>query len=365
MRRQGLIALTCFAYCGLAEMTTAWRNAILRRHNDLRRAQNDPCTATNMLQMTWDENLQAEAAVHSAKCVYEADSRNNNANNLWGENFAMSYTNAEPPQITQNLLLNLVQRWYDEIQDVEWYADFTRVRPMSYANPGVSCSSYDPSSLGCHITFFTAMMEASAGRIGCDVTRCLDGLSPQNTGGVFLVCKYQEQGNIINQLTGQLAPYQVGAICADCPNSCADGLCTSSNNVETCIDELGNGLDFVDVGEQNGGRMTNCVDLLAVNGVTCRALRNNARTQNACSRHCGDCTVNDGNGMDYCGLLPGETTSSTNFFNGSTSTTTTVSEHPCHNWQGGAIARSAPAAAPLPVTFGLIAVATALAMRFR
>jgi hypothetical protein len=58
----------------------------LKKHNDLRSQVDDPCTAANMMQMTWDDGLAAASAAYAGKCVWEHDPANNA--NGWPVTFA-------------------------------------------------------------------------------------------------------------------------------------------------------------------------------------------------------------------------------------------------------------------------------------
>eukprot|EP00971_Amphidinium_carterae_P187441 3720262-Amphidinium_carterae.1 len=118
------------------QLTTAWRNAILNRHNEYRRETTDPCTATNMVRLEWDDTLQTRAQEYSAgwhcrdrlrkhhnssreNCCINANDPNNEQND-WGENLGMSYVQTgDPPEITQAEILRLIGTWYNEIMDVE------------------------------------------------------------------------------------------------------------------------------------------------------------------------------------------------------------------------------------------------------
>eukprot|EP00971_Amphidinium_carterae_P081420 1610896-Amphidinium_carterae.1 len=106
-------------------ITQEHRDEILKLHNDLRAAHADPCTASAMMQMTWDADLEAASQAYAEKCYWGHDP--DNGANGWGENLAMSFSPSMVPVVTLDLLLGLTQAWYDEVVDTEWYSDYTRV----------------------------------------------------------------------------------------------------------------------------------------------------------------------------------------------------------------------------------------------
>ena len=68
-------------------LTTEEKVALLAKHNALRGAQSDPCTATNMRQLSWDDQLASVAQAYADTCMWEHNSnRNDEAGYAVGEN---------------------------------------------------------------------------------------------------------------------------------------------------------------------------------------------------------------------------------------------------------------------------------------
>eukprot|EP00971_Amphidinium_carterae_P240921 4782851-Amphidinium_carterae.1 len=146
------------------------------------------------------------------------------------------------------------------------------------------------------IGHYTQFVEAKANKLGCAVVRCLSDLSPYGNGGVYLVCKYTESGNV--HVEGeQVAPYVVGAKCAACPNNCVNGLCTCPGLLESCTDALGSSLG-------TSYNYQTCDELMTADpsdgGLTCAYLQTSQYSY-ACPLYCGDCTPPTGLGMSFCG----------------------------------------------------------------
>lgn len=78
-RRMHLAVLAAVAVVqgARAALTTDEQQALLAKHNALRGAQSVPCTATNMRQLSWDDQLASVAQAHAETCVW-AHNRNRN-----------------------------------------------------------------------------------------------------------------------------------------------------------------------------------------------------------------------------------------------------------------------------------------------
>jgi len=282
-------------------MTEELRTAILNYHNDLRQNTNEPCTAADMVEMTWDSDLETASQDYSELCIWGHDP-DNDAND-WGENLAASGQGS----YTESVLTDLVQAWYDEYVDVEWYSDNTRVRSYNYTaqgkDPSTECKVYDEGD-DCKIGHYTQLVEASSDKLGCGVTQCDSFTDLWPTGGVYLVCKYTESGNL--HVDGeQVAPFLVGTTCAACAEDCENSLCQTAADVIRCQDGVGASFSYVTV---SGTRYYSCQALLDI-GFTCSTLQ----AQDGgiwCPYTCGECTVPDGVGSEFCSAATGSTSSS-------------------------------------------------------
>mmetsp|Transcript_7154 Transcript_7154/g.12732 ORF Transcript_7154/g.12732 Transcript_7154/m.12732 type:complete len:394 (+) Transcript_7154:1-1182(+) len=274
-------------------ITQEQRTEILKRHNDLRAAVSDPCSASDMMLMTWDDDLEVASRAYAEQCYWGHDPTN--SANGWGENLAMSFASSHVPDVTLEMVVGFAQAWYDEVVDTEWYEDNTRVRSKTLANPQQDCQSYDEDDGDCMIGHYTQLVEAKADKVGCAVVRCLSDLSPYNNGGVYLVCKYTQSGNL--HVDGeQVAPYTVGAQCAACPSTCEGNLCTCADQLDSCTDALG-----VSISTLNGH--ATCDALMTAtdgSGLTCEFLAT-SEFAHACPLYCSQCSPPTGLGMNFCG----------------------------------------------------------------
>mmetsp|Transcript_15999 Transcript_15999/g.37725 ORF Transcript_15999/g.37725 Transcript_15999/m.37725 type:complete len:402 (+) Transcript_15999:56-1261(+) len=301
------------------EMTDALRTALLNKHNALRSAQSVPCTAANMPRLEWDTALETASTSYSQLCQWWHDPTN--GANSWGENLAYQWS-SNGLEVTESLLVGMVQAWYDEIDDTEWNNDYTIVNSVTYADPQSQCKSYDATDGNCMIGHYTQVVAAKSSKVGCGVTNCQSGLIG-NKGGVYLVCKYQEPGNTGGD-GGLQAPYAIGATCSACPTTCQDHLCTCPDSMLSCVDWVGPGATA------NG--YSSCTDLLDPNqgGFSCSFLRE--QRPHWCPLTCGDCQEPAGLGASQCGATKYE---SSNTCDGQPGTTTTASDGASQTTQGG------------------------------
>ena len=81
----------------LAALTPAEQSALLAKHNTLRAAQSEPCTATNMRELVWEADLAAVAQNYAETCVWEHNgNRNTEAGYAVGENLCELHTDPRP-----------------------------------------------------------------------------------------------------------------------------------------------------------------------------------------------------------------------------------------------------------------------------
>ncbi|KAL6732066.1 hypothetical protein Aduo_002866 [Ancylostoma duodenale] len=193
----------CLGNQGL--MTDVIRTNILQMHNwrrsqlafgNIKNGRNDynfP-TASNMYKMVYDCNLEKDALAFANHCTLTTSASRPGQ----GENVHVG------PLSTDYVLTarNAVQAWWSQVfkNGLNQRVIFTTNLRDKPAAP----------------TAFTQMGWAKSVKLGCAVVSC-----PTNT---FTVCRYSEQGNIVNQQI-----YIPGTPCAACLGSCiiAEGLCTT------------------------------------------------------------------------------------------------------------------------------------------
>ena len=86
-----------------AALSAGEEAALLARHNALRAAQSDPCTATDMRQLVWDSSLAAVSQAYAETCVWAHNAnRNAEAGYAVGENLWMSSSTAQTATILES-----------------------------------------------------------------------------------------------------------------------------------------------------------------------------------------------------------------------------------------------------------------------
>ncbi|XP_040839223.1 peptidase inhibitor 16 isoform X3 [Ochotona curzoniae] len=176
------------------------RRVLVELHN-LYRAQVSP-SASDMLQMRWDEELAAFAKAYAQKCV-------------WGHN-------KERGRRGENLFAIT-----DEVMDVplameEWYQE--------HAYYNLSAATCAQGQVCGH---YTQVVWAKTERIGCGTHFCekLEGVKETNIQ--ILVCNYEPPGNVKGK-----RPYQEGTPCSQCPSGyrCENKLCEPIRGPEEAQD---------------------------------------------------------------------------------------------------------------------------------
>ncbi|XP_034529533.1 GLIPR1-like protein 1 [Notolabrus celidotus] len=142
----------------------------VKEHNRARSSVNPP--ASNMMPMSWDEDLAITAREWATKCLFEhnPNRRRPNSNSV-GENLWVGY----PPSFFN--VLGSIKSWDDEKQ----YYDFD-----SQACTKV-CGHY------------TQVVWASSNKVGCAAHLCPDGIKETDFGrkeSVIFVCNYSPAGNM-------------------------------------------------------------------------------------------------------------------------------------------------------------------------
>ncbi|KAL5007823.1 hypothetical protein ScPMuIL_016629 [Solemya velum] len=168
---------------------------IVEEHNRYRSAVQP--TATNMMKMSWDDEVAHIAQVWAETCQFEHDkSRAIPGRFSVGQNLAKGQRTWE----------QAMSDWHSEIKDFEYGTRSNRVG------------------------HFTQMVWASSIKIGCGYAEC-------GTDRMF-VCNYGPAGNVNGQ-----QPFEKGKSCEACPGRCTDNLCDCGRkvclnggtmNLETC-----------------------------------------------------------------------------------------------------------------------------------
>jgi len=193
------------------------KRTILRVHNQLRAkvargdeqagAPGPQPSASNMIEMTWDEELARVAQTHADQCVFDHDCSDCRrvARFKVGQNL---YTQSQSHR--KNLELdwgNAIKEWYNEVSDV----------------PRSTAKSYRFNFATGH---YTQIVWAKTSKVGCGVSMYKDG--PWFTA--LFTCNYGPAGNF-----RQAEMYKAGPACSECPqgSQCSQkykGLCSAADS---------------------------------------------------------------------------------------------------------------------------------------
>ena len=196
------------------------KTAMVKAHNDYRRrvAKGEETGAdnylgdaqpgaTNMVEMTWDDDLAEVAQRYADQCVFGHDeNRNTPEYAAWpgvGQNayISSSWTSGR----SSYNLTAAADAWYAEV---------------NYFNKA-SISSFKsvPSQAGKMIGHYTQMVWASTKEVGCGYSVWT---TSDNWTKTLVICNYGAMGNILNQPI-----YEEGSAASNCPSgtSASDGLC--------------------------------------------------------------------------------------------------------------------------------------------
>merc|ERR1712055_307662 len=200
-------------------MTQASKEAVLAKHNELRRkvAKGEEAGqpgASNMRELVWDEELEAIAQRWADQCTLghykdpKEPFKNSRAlldGTPAGQNLAWSQASAqlnEDQLMEQNV--GAVQGWYDEVS--------------KFNSAGIDAFSFSRAT-----GHYTQLVWAETDRLGCGTVHYKDDSNGVLTN--FVVCNYAVAGNMQG---GSM--YAQGSACTSCPASttCVDSLCQSA-----------------------------------------------------------------------------------------------------------------------------------------
>ncbi|XP_006148688.1 peptidase inhibitor 16 [Tupaia chinensis] len=165
------------------------KRLMVELHN-LYRAQVTP-PASNMLQMSWDDELAAFAKAYAQQCV-------------WGHN-------KERGRRGENLFAITDEGVDVHLAMEEWHHEREHYNLSAAAcDPGQVCGHY------------TQVVWAKTERIGCGSHFCEKLQGVEETNIELLVCNYEPPGNVRGR-----KPYEEGTPCSQCPSgySCKNALC--------------------------------------------------------------------------------------------------------------------------------------------
>ncbi|XP_078491703.1 cysteine-rich secretory protein LCCL domain-containing 2-like [Ciona intestinalis] len=188
-------------------LSDAHHDDFVKKHNELRRIVSP--NASDMMMMSWDNELQALAVEYTKNCLFAHSSGlRTSVFSSVGENIRKVGTN-----VNTDLLPNeTTQAWYNEVSYYNYHT--------------LSCQA------GKECGHYKQVVWAESYKIGCAVSVCRNVFGTDN--GLIISCNYGERGgNVrVQQSDGsiiQKQPYKTGVICSGCAvgDTCKDRLCTN------------------------------------------------------------------------------------------------------------------------------------------
>jgi len=173
---------------------------IVSKHNELRQrvaegseTNGDQPMASDMMKVTWNEELAAVAQRWADQCTFGHDDDRNKCDGTYvGQN---AYSSWNSQQFTQAEVMtdavNSVQAWYDEVAD-----------------PGFSNTDINPFVFSYGAGHYTQVVWAETTEIGCGLVYYDD----DGWYATLIICNYAVGGNMQG---GTM--YTVGAPCSNCP----------------------------------------------------------------------------------------------------------------------------------------------------
>uniref|UniRef100_UPI0037E8278F cysteine-rich venom protein DIS2 n=1 Tax=Semicossyphus pulcher TaxID=241346 RepID=UPI0037E8278F len=186
--------------CDLVNICTqhkAVQDEIVDMHNTYRREVQP--TASDMLMMSYDEDLAASSQAWVDNCIQDHGEPNTRmlngyqlGENMYASNFPQTWT-------------EVIEAWHNEL--------------AHYVYPN---GSRNNETIG----HYTQVVWNSSYRVGCGVAVCPNSI-------YLYACQYYRAGNFKGW-----RPYKAGEPCASCPNNCVDKLCTNpcpyTDNYSNC-----------------------------------------------------------------------------------------------------------------------------------
>uniref|UniRef100_K7EC76 SCP domain-containing protein n=1 Tax=Ornithorhynchus anatinus TaxID=9258 RepID=K7EC76_ORNAN len=163
---------------------------IVGKFNEIRRHVNP--TASNMLRMAWNSEAASNAKKWAEKCTMTTSPPEERRikNTTCSENYYMS---SSPKSWSET-----IQKWYGTVSEFSYGTRTTR--------------------RGAPVNLYSQMVSANTHQIGCAAAFC-----PDSEFHYLYVCHYYPPRN---SLDSPDTPYAKGTPCAECPDSCDNGLCS-------------------------------------------------------------------------------------------------------------------------------------------
>ncbi|KAJ9576854.1 hypothetical protein L9F63_006572 [Diploptera punctata] len=194
--------------------TKSVKDIIVKEHNRYRRIiakgqkaeQDHPGlpSASNMLEVSWHEELETIAQMWADQCKFEHDKCRDTKEFSSGQNLAMHWSTVAFEMPVKQFISN----WYNEIKQ------------------------FDSNSINGYVFehstgHFTQVVWAETRYIGCGGSIYGDAINGNDGQTGFFVCNYGPSGNYLNKKI-----YETGKPCSKCPQGtkCNDDLCSFGDN---------------------------------------------------------------------------------------------------------------------------------------
>ncbi|XP_069106881.1 cysteine-rich venom protein LIO1-like [Argopecten irradians] len=234
-------------------ISLADKKLIVGLHNFYRRIIGHD--ATNMLKVSWDDDIAISAQRHAETCKFQHD----HLSNRWTDSLPGVY-------IGQNMCAGN-KNWRECVG--AWYAE----KDSYQYGEGAKTLSWE------EIGHFTQLASWHVSRVGCGYAEC-EGRKDRTS----FVCNYA-YGQFYDDVT---LPFSNGTSCNACPQSCDKGLCD-------CSGKICNNFGTLDLETCT----CNCLELYT--GDTCQTILCDKTEHASCVLHAKDeCT----NGVNIAALCP-------------------------------------------------------------
>jgi len=213
-RALGVVVFVAIVTSGRAQMTDAFRTTVLNDHNTLRRTL---VTASNMIELTWDSNLEtvAQDFVNAATSGGHNSARTTQYAALGGSGYVGENWYSGSPS-------DAAVKWATFVWPVSWGGNGCSEQQNYWATYELSTNGQSHQSCaGGTVGHYTQVLWATSARLGCGYR-----------SGIGTICNYAPGGNV----GGYTNYVQSGTACSACPSgydACVNGLCSSGSAAPT------------------------------------------------------------------------------------------------------------------------------------
>ncbi|XP_076811653.1 uncharacterized protein LOC143458685 [Clavelina lepadiformis] len=170
-------------------------------------------TASNMLRMTWDDDIANFASFYASQCNFaHSDNRDRELATSFpslGENLYITLTSSDDWSSLRRSLPSVVTAWHNEIN----YYDYD----TQICQEEEQCGHY------------TQVVWANSFKVGCGAAICTS-THEEFLYSMLVSCNYGPPGNFLNPTTNRVEkPFQLGPPCSLCSvgDACIDNLCSN------------------------------------------------------------------------------------------------------------------------------------------